>query len=194
MSEAALIGEAAAAGGGAARPRRSRAVMRFRRHCLAMFGLAAIALLVVAVIVGPSLIPFDELHIDIRHRFAPPLLDGHVFGTDQLGRDLLVRILSGGRISLAIGFAAMVISMIFGTTIGLAAGYYGGAVNAMLMRFVDAVLCFPPVFLLLVLAAFITPSIAMITLVIAATSWMEVARVVQSQIKALRERDFTLAA
>ncbi|MBV9567156.1 MAG: ABC transporter permease [Hyphomicrobiales bacterium] len=173
---------------------RSRAVMRFRRHRLAMFGLAAIASLVIAVVVGPSLIPFDELHIDIRHRFAPPLIDGHLFGTDQLGRDLLVRILSGGRISLAIGFAAMVISMLFGTTIGLAAGYYGGVVNAMLMRFVDAVLCFPPVFLLLVLAAFITPSITMITLVIAATSWMEVARVVQSQIKALRERDFTLAA
>jgi peptide/nickel transport system permease protein len=134
------------------------------------------------------------LRIDVRHRFSAPPIEGHLFGTDQLGRDLLVRVLSGGRISLAIGFAAMLISTVFGTTIGVAAGYYGGLVNALLMRFVDAVLCFPQVFLLLVLAAFITPSIAMITLIIAATSWMEVARVVQSQIKALRERDFTLAA
>ena len=190
MTDALLIAE----GGAAARRIRSRAVMRFRRHRLAMFGLAAIVLLIVAVVIGPSLVPFDELHIDVRHRFTPPPVDGHLFGTDQLGRDLLVRVLSGGRISLAIGFAAMLISTVFGTTIGVAAGYYGGLVNALLMRFVDAVLCFPQVFLLLVLAAFITPSIAMITLIIAATSWMEVARVVQSQIKALRERDFTLAA
>jgi len=177
----------------AARPR-SRAWRRFRRHRLAVFGAVAIVLLVLATVAGPWLIPFDQLHIDLRHRFSPPPLDGHLFGTDPLGRDLLVRLLMAGRISLTIGFAAMVVSTAFGTLIGVVAGYYGRLVGVVLMRFVDAVLCFPSIFLLLALAAFISPSVVTITLIIAATSWMEVARVVQSQIRALRERDFTLAA
>ena len=173
---------------------RCRAWGRFRRHRLAMFGVVTIMVLVLAVIVGPALIPFDQLHIDIRSRFKPPPYAGHWFGTDQLGRDLLVRLLMAGRISLTIGFMAMLVSTLVGTLVGVAAGYYGGLVGTVLMRIVDAVLCFPSVFLLLALAAFITPSIATITLIIAATSWMEVARVVQTQVRALRHRDFILAA
>jgi len=174
--------------------RGSRPWQRFRHHRLAMFGSAAIFILVLATVVGPWLIPFDELHIDIRNRFAPPLVGGHIFGTDQLGRDLAARLLTAGRLSLAVGFSAMLISASFGTLIGVVAGYYGGLVGAALMRFVDAILCFPTIFLLLVLAAFIVPNVAMITLIIAATAWMEVARIVASQIATLRERDFTLAA
>ena len=173
---------------------RNRAWVRFLRHRLAMFGTAAILLLVLATIIGPWLIPFDQLHIDIRNRFAPPLVAGHIFGTDQLGRDLAARLFTAGRLSLTIGFSAMVISASFGTLIGVVAGYYGGLIGAALMRFVDAILCFPTIFLLLVLAAFIVPNVAMITLIIAATAWMEVARIVASQIATLRERDFTLAA
>ena len=173
---------------------RSRAWRRFRRHRLAVFGSVTIALLVLATILGPWIIPFDQLHIDLRQRFAPPPLNGHLFGTDQLGRDLMVRLLMAGRISLTIGFAAMLVSTAFGTLVGVVAGYYGGLVGTALMRFVDAMLCFPSIFLLLALAAFISPSVVTITLIIAATSWMEVARVVQSQIRTLRERDFTLAA
>jgi len=172
----------------------SRAWRRFCRHRLALFGVGAIVLLVLASTVGPSLIPFDPLKIDIRHRFAPPPFEGHLFGTDPLGRDLLVRLLMAGRISLSIGFAAMVVSTAFGTLIGVAAGYYGGAVRVALMRFVDAMLCFPQIFLLLVLAAFIQPNVVTLTLVIAASSWMEVARVVEGQVRSLRERDFILAA
>jgi peptide/nickel transport system permease protein len=174
--------------------RRNRSWLRFRRHRLAMFGTAAIFLLVLATIIGPWLIPFDQLHIDIRNRFSPPLVGGHIFGTDQLGRDLAARLFTAGRLSLAIGFSAMVISASFGTLIGVVAGYYGGLIGAALMRFVDAILCFPTIFLLLVLAAFIVPNVVMITLIIAATAWMEVARIVASQIVTLRERDFTLAA
>lgn len=174
--------------------RGSRAWARFRRRRLAMFGLFAIAFLVLAVLIGPALIPFDQLHIDIRNRFQPPPLAGHLFGTDQLGRDLLVRLLMAGRISLTIGFMAMVVSTIVGALVGVTAGYFGGLIGSVLMRIVDAVLCFPSIFLLLALAAFIRPNIITITLIIAATSWMEVARVVQSQIRALRHRDFILAA
>lgn len=168
--------------------------MRFKRHRLALFGLAAILVLVAATVVGPMVIPFDQLHIDIRNRFKPPPFAGHLFGTDQLGRDLLVRLLMAGRISLTIGFMAMLASTVAGTAVGVTAGYYGGVIGAVLMRLVDAVLCFPSVFLLLALAAFVRPSVPSITLIIAATSWMEVARVVQSQVKALRGRDFVLAS
>jgi len=190
---AAFAEETPAAADPAAR-RRNRGWMRFRRHRLAMFGCAAILILVLAAAAGPWLIPFDQLHIDIRNRFSPPLVGGHVFGTDQLGRDLAARLLTAGRLSLAVGFAAMLLSASFGTLVGVVAGYHGGLVGAALMRFVDAILCFPTIFLLLVLAAFITPNVVMITLIIAATAWMEVARIVASQIRTLRERDFTLAA
>ncbi|HUL07910.1 MAG TPA: ABC transporter permease [Candidatus Acidoferrum sp.] len=188
MSTVALPATAPAARSG------SRAWRRFRRHRLALFGIAAIVLLVLASIAGPWLIPFDQLHIDIRNRFAPPLVGGHLFGTDPLGRDLLVRLLMAGRISLTIGFAAMLVSTAFGTVIGISAGYYGKAIGVALMRFVDAMLCFPQIFLLLVLAAFIQPGVVTVTLIVAATSWMEVARVVQGQVRSLRERDFILAA
>ncbi|MFZ1428236.1 MAG: ABC transporter permease [Geminicoccaceae bacterium] len=173
---------------------RNRALMRFMRHRLAVFGLIVIALLILASTVGPLLIPFDDLRIDIRNRFAAPFGGAHVLGTDQLGRDLAARLLMAGRISLSVGFAAMLISVVFGTIVGAVAGYYGRWIGAVLMRIVDAVLCFPSVFLLLALAAFIKPSVPMITLIIAATAWMEVARVVQNQVRSLRERDFATAA
>ncbi|MFO1039346.1 MAG: ABC transporter permease [Geminicoccaceae bacterium] len=172
----------------------NRSLRRFRRHRLAVFGVLVIVLLILASAIGPSLLPFDDLRIDVRHRFEAPFMSAHVFGTDQLGRDLLARLLMAGRISLSVGFSAMVISVLFGTVVGSVAGYYGGWLGAVLMRIVDAILCFPQVFLLLALAAFIKPSVPMITLIIAATAWMEVARIVQNQIRSLRERDFAVAA
>jgi peptide/nickel transport system permease protein len=109
-------------------------------------------------------------------------------------RHFPARIEKAGRISLTVGFAAMVLSIAAGTIIGVLAGYYGGIVGAALMRFVDAVLCFPSIFLLLALAAFIEPTLLTITVIIAATAWMEVARLVEAQIRALRDRDFAVAA
>jgi peptide/nickel transport system permease protein len=99
-----------------------------------------------------------------------------------------------GRISLAVGFVAMLLSTATGAVIGVVAGYYGRSIGIALMRFVDAMLCFPTVFLLLALAAFIRPSAPMITVIIAGTSWMEIARIVAAEIRSLRERDFAVAA
>jgi peptide/nickel transport system permease protein len=169
------------------------ALRRFRRHRLAVFGLGMIILLVLSAAVGP-LVAFDPLYIDIRNKFAPPLTGPHLLGGDELGRDLLARLLVAGRISLTVGLAAMAVSMTIGTLAGAIAGYYGGVVDAVIMRFVDAVLSFPTIFLLLGLAAFVKPNLLTITLIIGVTAWMEVARIVRSQILSLREREFTLAA
>ena len=171
----------------------SRGVKRFLRHRLAMVGLAMLTLLTLACILGPYLLPHDDLYIDLRARFAPPFTGSHYFGTDPLGRDIAARLFMAGRISLLVGFFAMVISTTIGTVIGVVAGYYGGVVNSVLMRFVDAFMAFPSIFLLLALAAFTRPSPVMITVIIALTSWMEIARIVEAEVKSLRERDFILA-
>lgn len=173
---------------------RSRAVRRFCRHRLAMLGVIMIVLLTLACVFGPYLLPYDELFIDLRARFAPPLTGGHIFGTDPLGRDIAARLFNAGRISLLVGFFAMLMSTMIGTIIGILAGYYGGKLGAVLMRITDAFLSFPSIFLLLALAAFIKPSPFMITVIIAVTSWMEVARIVSAEIRSLRERDFIQAA
>jgi peptide/nickel transport system permease protein len=173
---------------------RSRALRRFMRHRLAIIGLLVIVLLVFATVFGPFLVPFDHLHIDIRYRFQAPFMGPHILGADPLGRDQLARLLMAGRVSLTVGFAAMALSTLFGTLVGAMAGFYGGLIGAALMRFVDAVLCFPTIFLLLALAAFVTPDVVSITLIVAATAWMEVARVVEGQFRALRDRDFAIAA
>ena len=171
-----------------------RAVRRFMRHRLAMLGLAMIAVVILACVFGPYMLPYDELYIDLRARFAPPFTGYHIFGTDPLGRDIAVRLFNAGRISLLVGFFAMVLSTVAGTVVGVTAGYYGERVGAVLMRVVDAFLSFPSIFLLLALAAFIKPSPFMITVIIAVTSWMEIARIVEAEVRSLRERDFILAA
>ncbi len=159
-----------------------------------MAGAVTIAVLGLGSVFGPWLLPFDANYIDITRLFAPPLAGTHVLGTDELGRDVLARLMMGGRVSLAIGCVAMAIAMVIGIVVGTVAGFYGGAVGAALMRFVDAVLCFPAIFLLLALAALFEPGLASTTLLIAATAWMEVARIVEGQVRALRERDFAVAA
>lgn len=173
---------------------KSRAVRRFLKHRLAMLGLIMIVTLALACFFGPYLLPFDELFIDLRARFAPPGTGAHIFGTDPLGRDVAARLFHAGQVSMTVGFAAMLISTGIGSVIGVLSGYYGGKVAAVLMRIVDAFLSFPSVFLLLALAAFTQPGPVMITVIIAATSWMEVARIVQAEVKTLRDQDFVQAA
>ena len=148
-----------------------------------------------ACVVGPHLMPYDDLHIDIRHRFQAPFAGPHLLGTDQLGRDLLVRLLMAGRISLTVGFVAMALSTVVGTLVGVVAGYYGGLDRrgADALRRCGAVLSHDlPAAGARGLHHARTSS--PITLIIAATAWMEVARVVEAQIRALRDRDFAVAA
>ena len=170
------------------------AVRRFMRHRIAMVGLAVVVFMTLFSFVGPHLIPFDPTDTDIRNRLTAPFSSPHILGSDPLGRDMLARLMYAGRISLSVGFAATLLSMLMGVMVGLTAGFYRGVIGVVLMRFVDAMLCFPTIFLLLAVAALIEPSIASIVVLIAVASWMEVARVVEGQIRSLRARDFAVAA
>ena len=170
------------------------ALRRFFRHRAALLGVGIVLFMTLLSFVGPWLLPFNATDTDIRARLTQPFAGPHLFGTDPLGRDVLARLMYAGRISLSVGFAATALSVLVGVLVGLVAGFYRGAVGAVLMRFVDAMLCFPTIFLLLAVAALIEPSVTSIVVLIAMASWMEVARVVEGQIRSLRERDFALAA
>ena len=168
---------------------------RFRRHRLALVGGIVVALLCLSAVLAGLISPFDPTHLDTSKRFLAPFQSAaHLLGTDDLGRDTLSRLLHGGRISLAVGIVAMIATVFTGAVIGIIAGYRGGLVDTLLMRFVDTMLCFPQVFLLLVVAAFVPPSLLSISLIIGLTSWMEVARIVRAEILRLKSQDFVQAA
>jgi peptide/nickel transport system permease protein len=185
-----LFAEAAPLRAGA----RSHAARRFLRHRLAVLGVVLIALLGIGAAGAPWLAPYDPDDIDITARYAPPLTPGHLLGTDDLGRDVQSRLMYAGRISLSVGVAAMLVTLVVGFSIGAFAAYYGGWIDVALMRLTDVMLCFPSVFLLLFVAAFVTPSLTSIALMIGLTCWMEIARIVRSLILGLKSADFIAAA
>jgi peptide/nickel transport system permease protein len=172
-----------------------RVLRRFLRHRLAVAGGVLVAVLLLMALAADFITPHNPLDLETGRRFIPPFTDSsYVLGTDEMGRDLLSRLIYGGRISLVVGVAAMFATVVTGLVVGLIAGYYGGRVDNLLMRFTDTMLSFPQVFLLLVLAAFITPTVVSIALIIGFTSWMEVARIIRAQIKYIKEQDFVTAA
>jgi peptide/nickel transport system permease protein len=173
---------------------RSHVVRRFLRHRLALLGVVLIALLGIGAAGAPWLAPYDPDDIDITARYAPPLTPGHLLGTDDLGRDVQSRLMYAGRISLSVGVAAMLVTLVVGFAIGAFAAYYGGWIDVVLMRLTEVMLCFPSVFLLLFVAAFVTPSLTSIALMIGLTCWMEIARIVRSLILGLKSADFIAAA
>jgi peptide/nickel transport system permease protein len=179
----------------AAVARRQSLFGRFTRHRPALLGGGAVVLLCLAALFAPALAPHDPVELDTSVRFFAPLTHlAFPLGTDELGRDTLSRLLYGGQISLTVGVVAMATTVLTGALVGLVSGYYGGWIDTLLMRFVDMMLCFPQVFLLLVVAAFVTPTLISISLIIGLTSWMEVARIIRAEILHLKEQDFVQAA
>jgi peptide/nickel transport system permease protein len=165
---------------------------RLRRNRMAMTGAAIVLAMFILALLAPF-IGRDPGAIDIAHRLQSPGF-AYPLGTDDLGRDVLVRILYGARISLLVGFVAVGIATFIGILLGAMAGYYGRWIDALIMRFVDIMLCFPTFFLILAVIAFLKPSIWNIMIIIGLTSWMGVARLVRAEFLSLRERDFVLAA
>jgi peptide/nickel transport system permease protein len=166
---------------------------RFRQNGFAVAGGVVVAVLFLMSFLAPYITPYDPSSIDAYHVLMPPS-SLHWMGTDELGRDVFTRVIYGARISLKVGFVAVGIAMVIGTMTGLLAGYYGRWVDALLMRLVDLMLCFPTFFLILAVIAMLEPSIWYIMLVIGATGWMGVARLVRAEVLSIRERDFILAA
>ncbi len=163
------------------------------RNRLALFGLCIVLLLIVVAAFAPALARYDPNAIDIKSALEPPS-QNHILGTDSLGRDLLSRMVYGARISLIIGIIAVGISVLVGTSLGAIAGYFGGGIDAIVMRFVDMMLCLPTFFLILTVVALLEPNIINIMAIIGLTSWMGVARLVRAEALSLREREFVLAA
>jgi peptide/nickel transport system permease protein len=172
----------------------SHVLRRFLRHRLAVLGVVVIALLGVGAAGAPWLAPHDPDEIAIAERYVPPLTAGRVLGADDLGRDVLSRLMYAGRISLSVGVAAMLVTLVVGFAVGAFAAYYGRWIDTVLMRLTDVMLCFPSVFLLLFVAAFVTPSLGSMALMIGLTCWMEIARIVHAQILSLKSADFIAAA
>jgi peptide/nickel transport system permease protein len=163
----------------------------FARNRLAVVGGAVVLALVTLAVLAPLLAPWDPNRPDVRKTLDPPSRH-HWFGTDQLGRDVLSRMLYGARVSLAVGFISVGIAATIGVMLGAAAGHHGGFLDAGIMRVVDLMLVFPRFFLLLAVLAFLPPSIWTIMVVIGLTGWMGVARLVRAEFLALKEREFVI--
>jgi peptide/nickel transport system permease protein len=177
---------------------------RFRKHRLAVASGVVLAILILGVLIGPLFwtLPIDE--IDFSKRLAGPSLE-HPFGNDDLGQDLLARILYGGRISLAVGFAAMLVAVTMGVLVGAVAGMAGGRVDGVLMWVTDLFLSLPQLPLLLLIIYLFRDALTgvvgaemgvflLIVLIIGAFNWMQVARLVRAQFLSLREKEFVEAA
>ncbi|MDT8435630.1 MAG: ABC transporter permease [Gemmatimonadota bacterium] len=168
--------------------------LRFRRHRQAMAGLALLAALAAAALLVPVLTPYDPDAVNLATGRLLPPSSAHWMGTDELGRDILSRVLYGARISLAIGFLAVAIAVTLGTAVGAVAGYAGGAADTILMRIVDLFLAFPRLVLLITVVALFEPSIGLIVAVLGLTGWMGVSRLVRGQVLSVREREYVQAA
>ena len=181
---------------------------RFRKHRMALIGAIGISLLLLFIIIGSIVVPETGANnIDLYHRLSGPSTV-HWFGSDSTGRDVFNRIIYGGQISIFIGVLAVVLEVTLGTVIGGLAAYFGGWVDAILMRFTEAMLAIPSLFLLIVLAKFLgqnaptinilgrtfSGSVGIVILVIGMTSWMYLARIVRANVLSLKELDYISAA
>jgi len=174
---------------------------RFRRSTIATIALVYIAFMALTALFAPliasdsqhALVPFGPNSVDLASRLEPP--NGqHRFGTDDVGRDVLSRMIHGARISLSIGLAATAISLIVGSIFGALAGYYGGAVDWFVSRLIEVVLCFPFLFLVLAIVALFTPSIYTLMVALCLTGWTTEARFMRGEFLRIREMEFAQAA
>ena len=191
------IGVVPGAGAGASDVR-----LTLRRLWRLKWGLVATAvllLIVVAAIFAPWIAPTDPLAVNIRHRLAPPAwmaggTSENLLGTDQVGRDLLSRVVYGGRVSLVVGVTAVLISASLGVLLGLGAGYVGGRVDAIIMTVINIMLAFPFILLVLAVIAVLGPNLVNMIIVLGVADWPLYTRVIRAETLAIREREFVAAS
>jgi peptide/nickel transport system permease protein len=165
-----------------------------RRRLVLISGLVMLGIAIVVILAAPLLAGKSPTALDVLHPLAPPLTPGHLLGTDQYGRDILARILYGGRIDLAIAFGATSVTLVFGTIVGLVAGYFGGWVDSLLMRIVDLFFAFPFLVLIIAIIAMLGPSIFNMFVAIWITSWVSYARIMRAQTVVAKKQQYVLAA
>ncbi len=166
---------------------------RFKQNKLALVGLGFLVVLLLCCIILPMVLPYTYDGQDMANRNAAPSM-AHIMGTDKFGRDIFVRILFGGRISLTVGFTAALISLCVGVTYGGIAGYAGGKVDMVMMRIVDAMYSIPDMLYVILITVVFEASFWSILLGICISSWMGMARQVRTQVMTLKEQEFSLAA
>ena len=166
---------------------------RFVRNKLAVVGLVLLGLIVVLSLLAPVLATHDPAEQNLLYKLKPPSSE-HLLGTDDLGRDIFSRLLYGGRVSLTVGLLAVLGSMTIGTTIGAIAGYYGGKIDNVLMRFVDVMIAFPQILLLIAVVSILKPSLQNMIIVLMVLGWTGTARLVRGEFLSLKNREFVLAA
>jgi peptide/nickel transport system permease protein len=171
----------------------TRALRRFRRHRLAMIALVIFGVICLSAIFAPVIERYPPNAISLSDKFQPPSAE-HWFGTDRLGRDIWSRTVNGGRVSLAVGLMAALISTVIGMVFGAVSGYYGGWSDMFVMRLTDVFLTFPPIIIMLAIAAFVGQSIVNVILIIGLLSWPTTARLVRGQVLSVREEQFVLAS
>jgi peptide/nickel transport system permease protein len=156
-------------------------------------GLVIVFIAILAAVIGPSLSPYDAAAQELGRRLEPPSLS-HPFGLDELGRDILARLLAGARISLLVGLAVVSVSSTVGTLLGSVAGYFGGRVDDVISRLVDVLMAFPGILLAIALVAVLGPSLTNVVLALSVIGWVGYARLVRGQALRARELDFVQAA
>lgn len=166
---------------------------RFRQHRVAYIGFFFFVLLLFFVVVGPYFAPYELDQVSLAERMHGPS-SGHWFGTDELGRDTWVRIMHGGRVSLAVGLIVGLSTVLIGGLVGIAAGSFGGVVDNLLMRFVDTIYTIPRIVLLLVLSKVAGPGLLNIIIILVALEWTNAARLARGAVLSFREQEFVLAA
>lgn len=166
---------------------------KFMRNYLAVSGATVLILLILVAVFAPLLAPYSPEDIDLFRIQESPSKE-HVLGTDELGRDVLTRILYGSRVTLLVGFCSMVISVVIGVVLGAIAGYYGKWVDNLLMRLTDIFLSFPSLILLIIVAAYFETTVIGMILIIGLTGWMTVARLVRGEFLSLKEKEFVEAS
>ena len=166
---------------------------RFKSNKLALVGLCFLAIMALACILIPMFSQYTYDGQDMANTFAKPSAE-HFLGTDRFGRDVLVRIMYGGRISLAVGFSAASISLLVGVTYGAIAGYFGGKIDMVMMRIVDALYSIPDMLYLIMITVVLGSNFQSIIIGICISSWMGMARQVRAQVMTLKEQEFSLAA
>jgi peptide/nickel transport system permease protein len=189
MAEAQVQQDSVAASGVETRSRRQDFLRTFFSNRLAVFGTAIMSVFILMAIFAPLIAPYDPLQQNLLDKFAPPSRE-HLLGQDELGRDILSRIIYGARISLTAGLASVAIATGVGTIIGVVSGYFGRWPDSLLMRLMDVLLAFPSILLAIVIVSVLGPSLTNAMLAIGIVFIPQIARVVRSAVISVRERDY----